>query len=434
MTNKDSKILIDIYNSNLKLLESKETPTGEYTKTVIATLFGVLADFSMPTRNDRLYTEDLWKLILESDDFKESVKCKVLFGEPNHPREFENRLDTHIPYVSHAIRDVYIDFNDKTVKGTIDILDTPNGRIIKTLVDYGSILGISSRGSGDLIYDPDGKCLVDSNTYQFITWDIVVCPSNEKARLSPAKITEAHKKLSDQIKSLYEKSKTDSTFSLSIIESLLKDSKLKGRSKIIAELNSYNNKKLRLNEVANSNNKDLLDSLLRELETAYSKLNKNSSNENTIFNMNEFYNKVESTIDSILKGRLNKLDTLIEKLSLKLNDDKSEVKLVESKNIQAGNQDKYNELVNSYISARCSQLNLNESLVLRNVKDISNLTVSDIEDLLESNYQYDSSEDKVLNESKGKMINDVDILLNENDNISISEYDRNLNSFRNLFN
>ena len=33
----------------------------------------------------------------------------------------------------------------------VDILDTPNGRILKTLCDYGFIPGISSRGSGDVM-------------------------------------------------------------------------------------------------------------------------------------------------------------------------------------------------------------------------------------------------------------------------------------------
>jgi hypothetical protein len=62
----------------------------------------------------------------------------------------------------------------------IDILDTPNGRILKTLCDYGFIPGVSSRGSGDVMPNND----VDPETFYLETFDCVAIPAVKKARLS----------------------------------------------------------------------------------------------------------------------------------------------------------------------------------------------------------------------------------------------------------
>ena len=62
----------------------------------------------------------------------------------------------------------------------VDILDTANGRILKTLCDYGFVPGISSRGSGDVM--PNNE--VDPETFFLQTWDIVQLPAVKKARLS----------------------------------------------------------------------------------------------------------------------------------------------------------------------------------------------------------------------------------------------------------
>jgi hypothetical protein len=59
-------------------------------------------------------------------------------------------------------------------------LDTPNGRLLKTLVDYGFVPGISSRGSGDVMENNQ----VDPETFFLETWDIVQLPAVKKARLN----------------------------------------------------------------------------------------------------------------------------------------------------------------------------------------------------------------------------------------------------------
>ena len=64
----------------------------------------------------------------------------------------------------------------------LHILDTPCGRILKTLCDYGYKIGISSRGTGDVYDDGDGE-MVDPDTYQLNAFDAVIIPAVKEARL-----------------------------------------------------------------------------------------------------------------------------------------------------------------------------------------------------------------------------------------------------------
>ena len=60
----------------------------------------------------------------------------------------------------------------------LDLLPTPAGEIINTLIDYGSKIGVSSRGAGSVLSDGS----VDPDDYQFFTFDLVPRPSVEAAR------------------------------------------------------------------------------------------------------------------------------------------------------------------------------------------------------------------------------------------------------------
>lgn len=230
MSEKSEVLLIDQYSSPLKLVESRQTPTGQYTGAVIAVLYGVLSDYGNETRNGRWYTGSLWKKVLSSELFNEALRTKTLFGEPDHPLDIENRLETHIPYVSHIIREPKINEGKQVVEGYLDILDTPNGRIIKTLIDYGCILGVSSRGSGDLT-TLDGRVVVDENCYTFITWDIVARPSNKKARTTSVdNMKTALESIQSQVKTMINNGDTSS---LKLVESLISNTDISDKDSVL---------------------------------------------------------------------------------------------------------------------------------------------------------------------------------------------------------
>ena len=144
-------------------------------KGVLRTIIAKITDY-LPNRNGRVYPRSIWEKACNSDLVKEQVACNCFFGEANHP--FDDRMDIDLTNVSHAISK--IDIKDDGVYGTIDILDTPSGNIIDKLMEYGSKIGISSRGCGSL----DDRTNTVQDDYQLFAFDIVARPSVAAARLT----------------------------------------------------------------------------------------------------------------------------------------------------------------------------------------------------------------------------------------------------------
>lgn len=165
---------------NKRILEAlKMQPLSQEEMTarhILGRLYGPIATCIESTRNGRLYNKPLWEKALEDDIFLEKVATKALFLELGHPADREEtdmkQACACIPEVPKIVgEDLY---------AYVDILDTPNGRLLKTLVDYGFVPGISSRGSGDVMDNNQ----VDPETFFLETWDIVQLPAVKKARLN----------------------------------------------------------------------------------------------------------------------------------------------------------------------------------------------------------------------------------------------------------
>lgn len=228
--------LDDQWSNNLTIVDQlDEVPTGPHDPSVVlCTLEGILSDYSESTRNDRWYSGELWDIVLNSESFKELERTRTLFGESDHPMDVEDRFDVHYNYVSHCVRDVVHDHINHCVRGKIDVLDTPAGRIIFTFVKYGSILGVSSRGAGDLI-ERNGRVEVDPFTYQFYAWDIVHRPSNRKARV--VQLSESIKP-STRLTTLIESAKSDRN-SLGWIRSLVESTEVPDKEDLLNKVNEY---------------------------------------------------------------------------------------------------------------------------------------------------------------------------------------------------
>ena len=173
------QVLIETRMNSLKLTESKVTKKG-----CLGRLEGVCADFKNPTRNGRKYPLGLWKKVFSDNLFKESLQNKTLFGELDHP---EDRFEPLISEACVVMTDYRIDEDAGLIYGGFDILDTPKGRILKSILDYGSVVGVSSRGQGDIVESSEGEC-VDEDSYDFACFDVVSTPAVEKAR---QKVTES---------------------------------------------------------------------------------------------------------------------------------------------------------------------------------------------------------------------------------------------------
>ena len=183
-------------DSKNKVLEALQMqPLSEEEKTrrhILGRLWGPIATSKEKTRNGRGYNAELWDKALKDEIFREKVANKSLFLELGHPVD---REETDMNVVCACIPEL-----PKVVDGDlyayVDILDTKQGRLLKTLCDYGFVPGISSRGSGDIMANDE----VDPETFFLETWDIVQLPAVKKARLTMCESLQGTKTLSKALR------------------------------------------------------------------------------------------------------------------------------------------------------------------------------------------------------------------------------------------
>ena len=168
--------MIETIKEGASLQYKKLTEEEKASRKILGRLVGPIADCLNPTRNGRLYTEELWDKVFENPIMKENFKNKVIYGELGHPAD---RTEIDMEKIAVCMSELPKKNAKGQLEGVFDILDTPNGRILKTLCDYGSVLGISSRGQGDVLDDDT----VDPETYDCECFDIVLVPAVESARL-----------------------------------------------------------------------------------------------------------------------------------------------------------------------------------------------------------------------------------------------------------
>ena len=134
---------------------------------------GIFMQSEQKNKNGRIYPKEV--LQKEVNRYvKEYVEPKRAFGELGHPDGPTVNLDR----VSHMITELVED--GKNFMGRAKILDTPNGQIVKSLIDEGARLGVSSRGMGTL--KPDKKAqIVQDDFYLATAADIVADPSAPNA-------------------------------------------------------------------------------------------------------------------------------------------------------------------------------------------------------------------------------------------------------------
>ena len=131
---------------------------------------GIFMQANKKNRNGRIYpTEILQK---EAKRYTEEfIKKKRAFGELGHP----DGPTVNLERVSHMIEE--LEEVDQNFMGRAKILDTPYGKIVKSLIDEGAQLGVSSRGMGSLKSGKDGISEVQGDFYLATAADIVADPS-----------------------------------------------------------------------------------------------------------------------------------------------------------------------------------------------------------------------------------------------------------------
>ena len=129
---------------------------------------GILATAEVKNGNGRYYSKELWDR--EIDKYRVLVDENRAMGELDHPESSVINLQN----VSHNISEMWWDGDN--VMGKIEILPTPNGNILKALVESGITVGVSSRGMGSL--EQKGELMEVQDDFELLCWDFVSTPSN----------------------------------------------------------------------------------------------------------------------------------------------------------------------------------------------------------------------------------------------------------------
>jgi len=134
-------------------------------------LTGLMQEADVKNGNGRIYPPKV--LIREIENYKRLVNQNRALGELDHP---ESSI-INLANASHLVTDIWME--GPKCYGKIKVLDTPSGCILKSLVQSGVQLGISSRGLGSL-KDKNGHSEVQDD-FQLICFDMVSDPSTPGA-------------------------------------------------------------------------------------------------------------------------------------------------------------------------------------------------------------------------------------------------------------
>tara|TARA_Y100000310_G_C20561442_1_gene753265 strand:- start:126 stop:731 length:606 start_codon:yes stop_codon:yes gene_type:complete len=134
-------------------------------------LKGVLQKCNTLNQNGRIYPQSV--LQREVTNYQKFISENRALGECDHPDSSVVELKN----VSHIVREARMDGDN--VIGVIEILATPSGNILKSLIEAGVTLGISSRGVGSTRKQGDTQIVQDD--FQLICFDMVSEPSTPGA-------------------------------------------------------------------------------------------------------------------------------------------------------------------------------------------------------------------------------------------------------------
>jgi len=134
---------------------------------------GIFMQSDIQNQNGRVYPFSVLQKEVKNYNNK-FVKESRALGELGHPSGPTINLDR----VSHIITELYED--GKNFIGKAKIMDTPNGKIVKNLIESGVRLGVSSRGLGSVKANKSGVNEVQKD-FVLSTVDIVSDPSAPEA-------------------------------------------------------------------------------------------------------------------------------------------------------------------------------------------------------------------------------------------------------------
>ena len=173
------QLIVDYLPFEIKPSQINESMKENNGKLIVS---GILQRANAENQNGRIYPKEI--LVREANKYNKTfIQERRAMGELDHPESSVVNLAN----VSHNIREMKWE-NDDLV-GTVEVLPTPAGNILKELFRSGIKLGISSRGMGSvetIDEDDAGKQTVAVQPdFELIAFDFVSNPSTQGAFLHP---------------------------------------------------------------------------------------------------------------------------------------------------------------------------------------------------------------------------------------------------------
>ena len=173
------QLIVDYIPFDIKPSQINESMKENDGKLIVS---GILQRANAENQNGRIYPKEI--LVREANKYNKTfISERRAMGELDHPESSVVNLAN----VSHNIREMKWE-NDDLV-GTVEVLPTPAGNILKELFKSGIKLGISSRGMGSVetIDEDDGgkQTVAVQPDFELIAFDFVSNPSTQGAFLRP---------------------------------------------------------------------------------------------------------------------------------------------------------------------------------------------------------------------------------------------------------
>lgn len=213
--------------------------------------------------NKRMYEEEVWtRKVIGNQPIAEKMKARTLFGQAEHP----DKTQSDLQLTSHIITDSFIreykqgdqlfegipgiKEGDKVFFQNIDILDTPCGRIINTLIEAGCQVGVSTRAEGDLEEVTEGDIApyqrVIPDSYAYVTTDFTADPSTygtKPAKAGPNLVRELREELQSG-----KLNKSEKQFATALLEAVEKK-QFKAGDRVVVKEGSYKVEKSKDNKI-----------------------------------------------------------------------------------------------------------------------------------------------------------------------------------------
>ena len=173
----NKKLLVDVRPFEISRNKIDESIKENNGKLIVK---GVLQRAESKNQNGRVYPREV--LLKEVSKYlDEQVTERRALGELDHPDSSVVNLNN----ASHNVIEMHWDGDD--LLGTVEVLSTPSGNILKELFKSGIKLGISSRGLGSVepMREGEGDTVEVQPDFELIAFDFVSNPSTHGAFMRP---------------------------------------------------------------------------------------------------------------------------------------------------------------------------------------------------------------------------------------------------------